>query len=137
MNAPVKILVADDDEDSRALLRSHLSSLDVIVDEAVDGAELLWSLGERGPYNLVVTDVHMPRPDGRHVLAMARSLALKTPFLVISADATLSEPVAAFREASFLAKPVSKSQLFAAMRELLGSACVVDGSTPPMEEEDE
>jgi two-component system, NarL family, capsular synthesis sensor histidine kinase RcsC len=119
MMPAMRVIIADDDADMRLWLLYQLRTLGANVEEAADGSELLWALGERGPFDLVVTDVHMPFPDGRKVLAMARSASLMTPFLVISADAALSREVKSFSEASFLAKPLQGTHFVGTVRKLV------------------
>lgn len=57
------ILVAEDSITSRMLLKNILESAGYEVATAVDGAEALTMLRNR-PFDLVVTDVEMPRMDG-------------------------------------------------------------------------
>ena len=108
----MRVLVADDDSDARVWLVSALHSLGVErVDEAVDGADLLWKLGEASAYDLVITDVHMPLPDGRHVVATARAAGVTTPFVVVSADeSTRAEAERAGCEC-FIHKPIDRHML--------------------------
>ncbi len=58
-----RILVVDDDEQIRELLASALAGDGHTVDGARDGSEAL-SMLEVHPYDLVLSDLHMPRVDG-------------------------------------------------------------------------
>lgn len=58
-----RILVADDDEDFRAVMRAVLEFADFDVHTVTDGEEALKELKKR-TYNLLVLDVFMPRLDG-------------------------------------------------------------------------
>lgn len=114
-----RVLIADDDEDMRAWLRSHLQSFGATVDETIDGPDLLEWLVDRGPYALVVTDEHMPILNGQHAIAMARTAFIDTPFLVISADTSGAFATEPFTSVSFVAKPLNRAQLLAAVSKLL------------------
>ena len=81
-----RFLVADDDPDMSAWLGALLSSYGAVV-EARDGGELLCSLADDGPFDLVVSDLNMPRLTGLQVCAMARTAGLLTPFLLVTAHA--------------------------------------------------
>jgi two-component system OmpR family response regulator len=58
-----RILVVDDDDQIRDLLATALGGDGHTVDGARDGGEAL-SLLELHPYDLVLSDLHMPRVDG-------------------------------------------------------------------------
>ena len=60
---PKRILVVDDDEQIRELLATALGGDGHTVDGAQDGSEAL-SMLELHPYDLVLSDLHMPRVDG-------------------------------------------------------------------------
>ncbi len=58
-----RILVADDDEDFRAVLRAVLEFADFVVHTVNDGEEALKEL-KKNTYDLLILDVFMPRLDG-------------------------------------------------------------------------
>jgi CheY-like chemotaxis protein len=60
---PRRILVVDDDEQIRELLATALQEDGHTVDGARDGSEAL-SMLEVHPYDLVLSDLHMPLVDG-------------------------------------------------------------------------
>jgi two-component system phosphate regulon response regulator PhoB len=80
------ILVVDDDEDVRSLLRATLAGGPHRVLEAADGAEALGLIG-RCPPDLVLLNVHLPGLDGptvcRQLKADAATRAI--PVLMVSA----------------------------------------------------
>ena len=67
----IKVLVADDDPDSRELSREVLQSEDCQVLEAADGKEALESIRLNRP-DVVLLDVQMPVMDGFSVLQQLR-----------------------------------------------------------------
>lgn len=66
------ILVADDSVTSRMLLKNILESAGYSVRTAIDGAEALAALHAQ-PFDLVVSDVEMPRMDGFDLTARIRA----------------------------------------------------------------
>jgi DNA-binding response OmpR family regulator len=59
----MKLLIAEDDNDSRELLSWMLQKLDYQVVAASNGKEA-WDLYRRGRYRIVISDVLMPEMDG-------------------------------------------------------------------------
>lgn len=100
------------------------SSLHADVTEVADGLELVQVLRERGPFDLVITDVRMPGLDGGRAVLAAREAGLGASFLVISAfaDAELRERIEAVPGARLLEKPFSTVALLAAVRQRLALA---------------
>src|SRR6185312_8500116 len=67
---PATVLVVDDLESFRVMLRRQLVSLGHIVLEAADGAEAIEVVrSRRGELDLVLTDVVMPAMNGTEVAA--------------------------------------------------------------------
>jgi two-component system, chemotaxis family, sensor histidine kinase and response regulator WspE len=83
--APKRVLVVDDSITVRELERQLLESRGYIVDTAVDGLDG-WNAIRTAHYDLVVSDVDMPRMDGiqlvRHIKEDAR--LKKIPVVVVS-----------------------------------------------------
>jgi CheY-like chemotaxis protein len=69
---PPRILLVDDDEEARLLMRSLLERDGYEVDEAEDGYKALDILKEDQEYSLVIHDLAMPGLDGRQVLDQLR-----------------------------------------------------------------
>jgi two-component system sensor histidine kinase and response regulator WspE len=88
-SAPAKtkkrVLVVDDSLTVRELERKMIESLGYTVDVAVDGMDG-WNAMRAGRYDLVVTDVDMPRMDGIELVALIkRDPALKSiPVMIVS-----------------------------------------------------
>jgi len=78
-----RIIVIDDEEDLRSLLRLLLESEGHEVDEAENGAQGLAALAKQS-YDLVITDVLMPEEDGIAVAKQAPKLQPNAKVLAIS-----------------------------------------------------
>ena len=80
-----RVLVVDDSLTVRELERKMIEGLGYTVDVAVDGMEG-WNAMRAGHYDLVVTDVDMPRMDGIELVTLIkRDAALRaTPVMIVS-----------------------------------------------------
>ena len=118
---PARILIADDIDYNREILRMYLKEYNFSFFEAADGQQTLVQVSEKKP-DLILLDMKMPTMDGYEVCRQLRkSGKVKTiPVIGISASA-LKDDEAAIREYcdSFLPKPVSKSQLIGELMKYL------------------
>jgi CheY-like chemotaxis protein len=87
---------------------------------ARSGAELVDRLAEKGPFDLIVTDVSMPWLDGLNAVRSMRTAGLATPVLVITAleDEGIPTQVQALGPAMLLRKPFELGELEAAVARL-------------------
>jgi two-component system response regulator AtoC len=101
----VSILVADDDESVRTLLRTLLVRAGHSVVEAEDGKAAIDQLGQ--PFEVILTDLMMPRADGFEVLRRTRERQPRTPVIVLTAEGSIRDCVEAMRAGAFnfLTKP--------------------------------
>ena len=116
------ILVADDHEDTRVILRHYFEAMGYNVLEAHDGEQTLASMKGEHP-DAVVLDIQMPRMDGIEVLRAVRgNVTLRDiKILALSAHA-LSDEVRQIREAgadAYLAKPADPKAVLDAVRSLM------------------
>lgn len=130
----LSVLIVEDSEVNRIVLREMLESLGHRVDEAHSGQEAAAHL-RKARFDLVFMDVSMPVLDGVAATRQIRSegLAPDTPIIGLTAFASRSEE-ARFIEAGMqkvLAKPLS----FDTLREFMGSPQFALGirPAPPVE----
>ena len=100
------ILVADDNEGVRLLLRTALTLAGYEVREASDGEEA-WGMLRAGRLAALVTDVHLPLRSGLALLRAIRAdpdLAT-LPVVVLSGDAAWMDRAMACGANAFLSKP--------------------------------
>lgn len=119
--APVKrrILIVEDDPDTRQLLTMGLGRAGWEVAAAEDGEKAIAALAAPSP-NVVLIDLMMPRMDGVRLLRWIREEAkLTLPAVVFSSSNTpeLVAQVAALG-ATFLVKPVRLPALLAALEKV-------------------
>jgi len=111
----MKILLADDDPDIRQSTADLLTLHGHAVTQARDGAEALELLA-RGPFDLLLLDLNMPRLNGLEVLVQARERGtLRCPVIVMTGlPAEWTEGVA--NVAATLAKGGPVTELLATIR---------------------
>jgi DNA-binding NtrC family response regulator len=107
-----EILIVEDKESLRTMLRKTLESRGYSVDEAADAYEARRRLqGMR--YLVVLTDLKLPAGSGIDVLQAAREADPETPVVVMTAYGTVEDAVRAMKEGAtdFLTKPVDTDHL--------------------------
>jgi CheY-like chemotaxis protein len=128
-----RILVIDDEEPIRAMLRRVLTCLGHTVTEAADGKEGLRKFAEHGA-DLVITDLVMPETEGFEVLMTIRGEHPEVKIIAISGGgrhgASDNLKMAKYLGASrVLPKPMSMAQLTEALNELLPVSGTIGAST--------
>jgi two-component system sensor histidine kinase/response regulator len=133
----VRILVVDDNQTNRRILRGTLNSWSVQTTCVAGGrqalAELASALDAQKPYQVVVTDAHMPEMDGFALVMKIRNFSEITsmPVLMLSSGAH-REDADRCRQlgiGSFLSKPVRRKELLSAIVALLGCQATPQSST--------
>jgi DNA-binding response OmpR family regulator len=116
----MKVLIADDDADSREILKTYLAAKGHQIVLAADGAEALKRFTDERP-DLVLLDIMMPKLDGWEVLHYIRA-AGRTPVLMITAKDATDEIVKALSEGAddYIVKPLKlrevEARILAVMR---------------------
>lgn len=111
-----RILVVDDEDSIRRVLRATLSSHGYDVREAVTAAEALQLAIEYRP-ELVILDLGLPDQSGAEVLKKIRGWS-SVPILILTAHDSESEKVSALDSGAddYLTKPFSVAELLARLR---------------------
>ena len=101
------ILVVDDDQAHRGMLRTMLRSWGYAVSEAADGDEALNLVRERA-FDAVLTDVRMARMDGIHTLKSVLEYNPALPVVLMTAYSSVETAVEALRLGAYdyLVKPL-------------------------------
>jgi CheY-like chemotaxis protein len=127
-----KVLIVDDEEVIRRVVRTHLLKRGYEVTEARDGEEALRHL-EKEAYDLLICDVMMPRKDGWEVLREVKSDARTRSLPVLLLTGRNQDPdMAKGRELGathYMTKPFTKSQLLDAIELVFGER-MNGGSSP-------
>ena len=117
---PVRVLLVEDDPSLRRVLAYHLEREGHAVEIAADGREGLDLLDSK-TFDLVLTDVRMPRMDGRELLAAVRERDADLPVVVMTAFGTIQDAVEAMQggASDYLTKPVDREHLLMAVKKAL------------------
>ena len=91
-----RILVVDDEVKMRRLLEMSLRNMGHEVVMAADGMEALASCAE-APFDLILTDLKMPRLDGLQLLSTLRERGEDVPVIVLTAFGTIETAVEAMK----------------------------------------
>jgi DNA-binding NtrC family response regulator len=110
----MKILLADDDESLRRVLQFKLKKNGHDVTTVEDGERALDEL-RRDRWDLLLSDIKMPKVDGIELLETARQVQPDLKVVLITAHATISQAVQAVKLGAFdyITKPFEDDELFA------------------------
>ncbi|MBI5406207.1 MAG: response regulator [Nitrospirae bacterium] len=102
------ILVVDDDEDILELIERHLSNKGYEVVTAYDGEQAL-PLLEKVKFDLVITDLKMPKIDGMEVLRRVKEKDPHIEVVILTGHGTMDNVIEALRDGGafdYLQKPL-------------------------------
>jgi two-component system response regulator MprA len=116
----MRLLVVDDEAAVREALALVLDLSGFEVATAVGGREAMRALAVDSP-DAVILDVLMPGLDGLEVCRRMRATGDRTPVLMLTARAEVSERVAGLEAGAddYLVKPFAREELIARLRALL------------------
>jgi DNA-binding NtrC family response regulator len=108
----VKILVVDDEDYIREVVRRALENAGYEVEEAADGKIALAML-RQFPYNVIITDLRMPGLTGETILEEAVSLFPETVVIVMTGFGNIQSAVEAIRKGAYdyIPKPFQLAEL--------------------------
>ena len=121
-----KLLIVEDDTITRRNLSVLLSEEGYDVDQAGDGVQALEILAGR-PFDLVLSDIVMPRMDGLKLLQQLQFMAPQMPVMIMTSyvsDSLSSVPAGA---AEFIRKPFVLDDLLFKVQRALDKAAQVPG----------
>jgi adenylate cyclase len=107
-----KILVVDDEPDLEDLVRQkfrrQIKDGSITFGFAYDGVEALALIAEEGDFDMVVSDINMPRMDGLTVLAKLQEEATRFSTVIVSAYGDMANIRTAMNRGAFdfLTKPI-------------------------------
>ena len=142
----VPVLIVDDNQTNRLILKEMLASWGMRTEVAPDGKtalRLLISASQFGsPFRLVITDMQMPEMDGLSLCEKIRGSTLFGDVAILLLSSSLRHGEAdrcrELRVASYLAKPVQPSELLDRILTALAKRLEIeeppDGARKPIEE---
>ncbi len=134
---PMRILVADDQPANRMVLRRLLEKAGHRPHIVDDGDDVLMAL-EAQTFDAVITDLHMPGADGLDIIRQTRFMEAgsgrRTPFIVLTADATAEAREACMRAGAmaYLTKPIVIERMLEKLAEIaLGTTAAPVAAAAP------
>lgn len=114
------ILIVDDEKDIRESLSSVLQTEGYICTEAEDGEKAIEKL-ETSNYDIVISDIVMPKLDGMKFLEKSLQISPDTVIVLMTAYASIETAVSALRKgaADYLLKPIEFDEVIMRVKQLL------------------
>lgn len=130
-DAPIRVLLVDDDAAIRRALRASLNALGFQAFEASRGEEAL-HLVRTEQFDAVLLDIQMPGIGGMKTLVRLRDLAPRLPILMVTVQDTERQKVEALEQGAddYVIKPFSMRECVARIRSAVRRA-----RTPERQEE--
>ena len=121
---PERVLIIDDEENIRQMLRLTLESADYEVGEAGDGIEAFAILGGDQAWNVILLDQRLPIMEGTEVLRRITVLAPQARVVMMTAFASIELAVQAMKlgATDFLRKPLTPEMVRNSVAAALKSA---------------
>lgn len=119
MDENPKILVVDDEDRIRRLVRMYLEKEDFLIEEAQDGKEAL-DLALNTDYDVILLDIMMPEMDGIEVTKELRK-EKTTPIIMLTAKGEESNRVQGFEVGTddYIVKPFSPREVVLRVKAVL------------------
>lgn len=117
------ILIAEDNDAYRKLLRIHLVRAGYEVFEAGNGSQALDILANE-TIHLLIADIMMPEMDGFELTSQIRSANFSFPILIISSKNTLDDKREGFKTGAddYMTKPIDMDEMLLRVEALLRRA---------------
>jgi DNA-binding response OmpR family regulator len=117
--AATRILAVDDDAHIRTLLHDALAMQGYEVEVANDGVDAAKALKDQ-PFDVLITDLQMPRMNGRKLAEMAAQIRPGIGLIIMTAHPSESTVLETFRHGAlaYLIKPVDLRDLFRAVKKV-------------------
>ena len=115
----MKILVVDDEELIRNVIKEYLMMENYTVDEAGDGQEAI-EKAKNNDYNLIIMDIMMPKMDGYQACKEIKKTK-DVPFIILSARSEEYDKLIGFDLGidDYVTKPFSPKELVARVKAIL------------------
>ncbi len=116
-----RVLVVDDGEENRELVKLLLEEAKLSVDEAENG-QVGVEKAAAGGYDVILMDVQMPVMDGFTAAGILREQGLKIPVIALTANAMKGFEAQCLEAgySGYLSKPINIDQFMEMMAQLLG-----------------
>lgn len=133
---PLRVLIVDDEPGFRLLLKWELCNRGIQVETAENGDEGI-TLAGRGKFDVIITDVTMPKMDGLQLLEQIKRTAPQTEVIVATGFGAVETAVYAMQKGAFdfILKPYDLDHLVGRVKKAVEalSKCPACGRKAPHE----
>ncbi len=111
-NNQVAILLVEDDETLRYIVKDNLVQNDYLVETAIDGEQALQKYSENS-YSIIILDIMLPKMDGFAVAKKIREKDVATPILFLTARSMTEDKIHGLTIGGddYITKPFSMEEL--------------------------
>lgn len=116
-----RILIVDDGEENRELVRLVLEEAGALTEQAENG-RIAVEKAQARQYDLILMDLQMPEMDGETAARLLRERGFNTPIVALTAHAMkgFEQEVLASGFTAYLTKPIDLDKLMALVASLIG-----------------
>ena len=116
----MKILVVEDEKDLNRVITKHLKKNNYSDDSCFDGEQAL-DYVLYGEYDLIITDIMMPKIDGYEFIKQLRVKGNSTPVIMLTAKDSLDDKILGLDSGAddYIVKPFEFDELLARIRVLM------------------
>lgn len=116
----MKILVVEDEKDLNRVITKHLKKNNYSVDSCFDGEQAL-DYVLYGEYDLIITDIMMPKIDGYELIKQLRVKGNSTLVIMLTAKDSLDDKILGLDSGAddYIVKPFEFDELLARIRVLM------------------
>lgn len=123
-----KVLIVDDNENNRNILKRMLERKDIEVTECDSGLKAILLIMDKSEYDVIIMDYHMPIMDGIETIRKMKNIIPGTtdaaPYIVLyssSDDTNLQDACAELEIENRLVKPIRMKQMYQILSTLKSS----------------
>ena len=119
----MRILISDDEENIRNLMKRFFSLDNIICDTAENGLSAQRMIRENA-YDALLVDLRMPGLDGLSLIRWLRAEGFRMPVIMISAHGDITDAVSALKEGAddYVVKPFDPEELTIKLKSLVEAA---------------
>jgi DNA-binding response OmpR family regulator len=131
MNEEIKLLLVEDDDALRFIVKDNLEQNEYAVDIAENGSQAI-DLFDKNKYNLIILDVMLPKIDGFKVAEYIRKSNHDIPIIFLTARSMTEDKITGLTIGGddYIPKPFSMEELLLKIKIFLKRSNIISGGKP-------
>lgn len=131
MNEEIKLLLVEDDDALRFIVKDNLEQNEYAVDIAENGSQAI-DLFDKNKYNLIILDVMLPKIDGFKVAEYIRKTNHDIPIIFLTARSMTEDKITGLTIGGddYIPKPFSMEELLLKIKIFLKRSNIISGGKP-------